>query len=136
MSDRVCFADIDGVVIPFGGHNKYNDLTPSPEAMETLFHLRSLGYRFILHSTWRHALLNEAYAMFAEAGVPLDDHVSTTEESKAKAIVDWLLDNYAGDWPAHILVIDDQDFVVPKSIHIKPDPSVGLTLDHLKLIAL
>lgn len=127
VKDKICCIDIDGCLIPFGGHNPLNNGKPTKESVEVLYNLIKNGYRLVLHSTWRSDRLNEAYELFAKAGIPLYAHVSISEESKSKAIIDWLFDNYESAWPDDILVIDDDEVFVRNTRHIRPDFRVGLT---------
>lgn len=129
MSERVLFLDIDGVMMPFAGHNPMTMDTFTPDAVRAVLAMQAEGWRLILHSTWRqhpHSLA-EAEQHFADNSIPLSGCVDVNEPSKARAIVGWLDEHYGETWP-QVCVVDDDPIELSSVCVIRPDFRVGVRL--------
>jgi hypothetical protein len=100
---KILFLDIDGVVMPFTARNGIPE-----DICAELQQAKDDGWKFILHSTWRHGLLDQAYDLFATPGLHLDGHVACDTVCKRTAILDWLDENYGAD-VSLVVVFDDDD---------------------------
>jgi hypothetical protein len=128
--NRILFLDIDGVMLPFGGDARINETRFSPDAVAAVREAKDLGFKLILHSSWRHDLgeLRLAHHLFESEGIPLDGCVDCDEPSKARAILTWLDEHYGEHWPAFVVVDDDpMEFTLTSALAVcRPDFRLGL----------
>ena len=152
---RVLFLDIDGVLNSNFGNNK-RQTEISDEKIKLLAYLvRETNSKIILHSGWRFWFDSELKPLCKEASTLVellekeDLHIKgvtpnlTTEEirktkkfslAKADEILLWINShNDVTEW----VVLDDLDLHNPQieQHQVKPDQTVGLTLENVKQAA-
>lgn len=125
MTDRLCFLDIDGVLLSYYGSRITDNAKLALDA------LRDAGFVFVLHSTWRKDMRADAVKLFSDAGHTIRDFCNADEPSKAKAIAMCLDDYFGPPWPdaKDIVVIDDHEIVLSGVTHVRVQ---GLRVEDVK----
>lgn len=117
------FCDIDNVLLM---PTQWRFLQP---AVDALAMFKAAGFLFVLHSTWRAGMREEAQSLFAHAGFEISSFAPVTPFEKRAAIAVWLYTEFGrpDDWP-RCVVIDDAHIEPMEGVEIvRIDPDLGLT---------
>lgn len=119
----ILFLDIDGVIL-----NLRHPQSVAFEAMRAMELLKCAGFKFVVHSTWRCGMQEEARELFGRIGIRIEGFTSDNIPCKGSSIAAWLFDACGDQWP-FCAAIDDEFIKQIVGVHFfRTNGRSGLTV--------